>query len=651
MLTRLTSLLALLVLAQALPLHAQAQLPTETMALVVGTVTDEDNGEVLIGANVVLLDERGRKTSMGTAADFDGHYELALPSGIHALQFSYAGYEVTTDTIEVMSGGRHVLDVELAASGMLDEVVVVGYGSRRSGLRMSSIGARVRSERAAAHAAPSPTASPRNYSYSEPSPAHAGEDYAHHDENRFLRPTETPLSTFGADVDRAAYANVRRFLNQGQLPPVDAVRTEELVNYFAYDYAAPTGADPVAFSNELGACPWAPTHQLLRIGVQARALDTEALPPSNLVFLLDVSGSMGQPDKLPLLKQSFRLLVEQLRPEDRVAILVYAGAAGVVLEPTAGSHKSAILRALRGLDAGGSTAGGAGIKLAYRLAREHFAEGGNNRVILATDGDFNVGTIGKESLEQLVERERESGVFLSVLGFGQGNYQEDRMQTLAEAGNGNAAYIDNLLEARKVLVEEFGGTLYTVAKDVKLQVEFNPAAVAAYRLIGYESRLLEAEDFNDDREDAGDMGSGHSVTALYEIVPVGVESAYVPKVDALKYQREPAPADAPGIATELATVRMKYKDPCKRRSADKIEVAVQVAPATESSADFRWASAVAAWSLLLQDSEYVGEGFDYGDVVSLAEGARGADARGYRAEAIRLMELSGSVGEPGLVKR
>lgn len=647
---RLLTLLTFLVLAKA-ALPAQDITVPALGQGVYGLITNEA-GEALIGATVTVRSADGLHE--GTTTDYDGRYTLAARAGTYRLTVSYVGYGTyESEPLEVLAGRWVRLDHAFEESGIeMSEIVVAGYGSSRK-LRplrrvMDQVSSRPARVTAAVQAAPPQASAPH---YREPTPTHANEAYAHRVENGFLRPTAEPLSTFGADVDVAAYANVRRFLDQGQLPPADAVRTEELVNYFQYAYAKPAGEDPVAFSNELGACPWNPTHQLLRIGVQARAIDTDALPPSNLVFLLDVSGSMNQPDKLPLLKQSFRLLVDQLRDEDRVAIVVYAGAAGTVLEPTPGSERDSILSALERLRAGGSTAGGAGIQLAYQLAERHFAEGGNNRVVLATDGDFNVGTTSERALEDLIAEKRESGVFLSVLGFGQGNYQDARMQTLAEAGNGNAAYIDGLLEAQKVLVEEFGGTLHTVAKDVKLQVEFNPAAVAAYRLIGYESRLLAAEDFNDDRKDAGDMGAGHDVTALYEIIPAGAKSAFLPSVEPLKYQRRArkATAAASGSPADLATVRMKYKRPAAKRSVGKIEVTVASAPTAAPSTDFRWAAAVAGWSLLLEDSDHLDAAFSYAGLLAYVEDARGGDEKGYRAEALRLMEVSASLETPELV--
>ena len=388
---------------------------------------------------------------------------------------------------------------------------------------------------------------------------HNTEEYKRIYENDFVSPKVEPLSTFSIDVDVASYANMRRFLNQSQMPYPDAVRIEEMVNYFSYDYEAPKGEDPFSIYTELSECPWNTQHQLLHIGLQGEEIETEDLPSSNLVFLFDVSGSMDSPAKLPLLKSAFRLLVNELQPEDRVAIVVYAGAAGMVLPSTAASEKSQILEAIEKLNAGGSTAGGEGIELAYELAKEHFIKEGNNRVILATDGDFNVGPSSEGALVRMIEEKRKEGIFLSVLGFGTGNYKDSKMEMLADKGNGNYAYIDNILEAKKVLVTEMGGTLYTIAKDVKLQLEFNPQFVKGYRLIGYENRRLAAQDFNDDTKDAGELGSGHTVTALYEIVPPEAKTE-IASVDELKYQQA-AEASKSNAGGELLTVKFRYKQP------------------------------------------------------------------------------------------
>ncbi len=388
------------------------------------------------------------------------------------------------------------------------------------------------------------------------------EEYGRFEENVFLTAADNPLSTFSIDVDRASYSNVRRFLRDGQRPPRDAVRIEEMVNYFTYDYPQPPAGQPFSITTEVARAPWNEGHRLLLIGLQGRRIKTADLPPNNLVFLIDVSGSMESPDKLPLIKRSLELLVGQLRPQDRVAIVVYAGNAGLVLPSTPGSDKGLISAAIEQLEAGGSTAGGEGINLAYQIAKENFLENGNNRVILATDGDFNVGVTSDGELERLIEQKRRDRIFLTVLGFGTGNIKDSKMELLADKGNGNYAYVDTLAEARKVLVEEMGATLFTIAKDVKVQIEFNPAHVAAYRLIGYENRLLRKEDFNNDAKDAGDIGAGHSVTALYEIVPPGAEVVGQGSVDPLKYQKATAAAASP----EMLTLKLRYKEPDSERS-------------------------------------------------------------------------------------
>jgi Ca-activated chloride channel family protein len=455
-------------------------------------------------------------------------------------------------------------------------------------------------------------------------------------ENSFLEVLKNPLSTFSIDVDTASYTNVRRFINSGKLPPPDAVRIEEMINYFSYDYPQPTGNMPFSFNTELTDTPWKPGNRLLLIGLQGVKIATEKLPPANLVFLIDVSGSMEQENKLPLLIKSFKLLVGQLRRQDTVAIVVYAGQAGLVLPATSGAEKHKILAALESLQAGGSTAGGEGINLAYRIAGENFKKHGNNRVILATDGDFNVGASSDAEMERLIEQQRRDGVFLSVLGFGMGNYKDSKMQKLADRGNGNYAYIDNLLEARKVLVSQFGGTLLTIAKDVKLQVEFNPAKVASYRLIGYEKRMLRPEDFADDTKDAGELGSGHTVTALYEIVPAkGVSAAK----QELTYQTTQI-KDGAKASDDLATIRFRYK----KSDGETSREIVRKIPATavalnKASENIRFAASVAEWGLVVRNSEYKGSA-NYAQILEMARRAKGADPQGYRAEFIRLVEMA-----------
>lgn len=463
------------------------------------------------------------------------------------------------------------------------------------------------------------------------------ESYAYLGENDFQNVTASPLSTFSIDVDRASYANVRRFIQSGERPPIDAVRIEEMVNYFPYEWGQVAGDDPFSVRTEVWEAPWKPQHRLVRIGLHARSVDVEHLPPANLVFLLDVSGSMAYPDKLPLLKKAFALLVEQLRPTDRVAIVVYAGAAGLVLPSTPGSQRAEILAALEQLEAGGSTAGGAGIRLAYETAREHFIDGGNNRVVLATDGDFNVGASSDAEMVRLIEKERDDGVFLTVLGFGTGNLKDSKMEQIADHGNGNFHYVDNLLEARKVLVEEMGGTLLTLAKDVKLQVEFNPKRAAAYRLIGYENRLLDDEDFADDTKDAGELGAGHTVTALYEVVPAGLPVPRGGEVDSLRYQSRPVveAESSSDFDDEIMYVKVRYKDP-DGSTSKLLEHAVADDPSSPST-DFRFAAAVAGFGMLLRESPHIGDwGLD--DVVATADGGRGDDPRGYRGEFVRLVE-------------
>lgn len=457
-------------------------------------------------------------------------------------------------------------------------------------------------------------------------------------ENPFLNALDEPLSTFSTDVDTASYANVRRFLlREHALPPADAVRTEELLNYFTYDYPAPGESEPIAWTTELVDCPWNPGNKLLLLGLQARRIETANLPPSNLVFLVDVSGSMDEPNKLPLVKTSLKMLIDQLRPRDRVAIVVYAGAAGVALPSTPGSEKRTIADALDALEAGGSTAGGEGIRLAYKIAREHFLTTGNNRVILATDGDFNVGASSDAEMERLIEEKRKEGVFLSVLGFGMGNYKDSKMQKLADRGNGNYAYIDSLLEARKVLVQQMGGTLQTVARDVKVQIEFNPAKVGRHRLIGYEKRLLRSRDFDDDTRDAGEMGAGHSVTVLYEIEPT--RSGAAQKATELKFQKKHITEDAKK-GTILAWARFRYKEPAGEKSS-LIEAPVKYEPRTleQGSTNIRFAAAVAEWCMLLRSSEHKGTA-SFDQVLAAARSAKGSDEEGYRAEFLQLVELS-----------
>lgn len=463
------------------------------------------------------------------------------------------------------------------------------------------------------------------------------ESYAPINENHFERTNLSPLSTFSIDVDKASYSNVRRMINNGEYLQPDAVKIEEMVNYFNYDYSQPTDNHPFSINTEVTQTPWYKATQLVRIGLQGKTYKDEDLPPSNLTFLIDVSGSMSSQNKLPLLKSAFRLLVNQLREEDKVSIVVYAGAAGVVLEPTSGDNKEKIMASLNNLNAGGSTAGGAGIELAYSLAQSNFKKNGNNRVILATDGDFNVGASSDQAMENLIEEKRKSGVFLSVLGFGYGNYKDSKLETLADKGNGNHAYIDTMQEAQKVFGKEFGGTLYTIAKDVKIQVEFNPNKVQAYRLIGYEKRLLNDEDFIDDTKDAGELGSGHTVTALYEIIPNGIQSKYLKAVPDLKYTKNTILNEE---SNELFTVKFRYKKPTESSSVEMVHV--QKNEISNPTEDMNFAAAVALFGMQLRESSYYNNA-NLDLVIKLAKKGRGEDAEGYRAEFIRLVKSYESV--------
>jgi Ca-activated chloride channel family protein len=588
-------------------------------------------------------------TRVGVSTNSDGTYALTLPAGRRVLVFSSLGYLIQERKV---TKEKRVVNVALRVdSRALNEVVVVDAASDYEQAAPSGVvdGVPITQDQKVKAATPSAASAAgirirgasalpgRPYFPVAPRPEPgAGESYAHVKEDRFHSTQKDPLSTFSIDVDAASYSNVRRFLNQGQLPPPDAVRIEEMLNYFHYDYPQPTGPEPFSVTTELAACPWNPAHQLVHVGLQGKQVNADKLPPANLVFLVDVSGSMEGDDRLPLVQAGLRLLVKELRPQDKVALVVYAGAAGLVLPPTAGNKRGEILRAIDNLQAGGSTAGGAGLRLAYQVARENFRKDGNNRVVLATDGDFNVGEQSDDAMEHLVEQERESGVFLTVLGVGQGNYQDKKMELLADKGNGNYAYLDNLDEARRVLVRQFGGTLFTLAKDVKLQVEFNPARVREYRLIGYENRTLAAEDFNNDRKDAGEMGAGHTVTALYEVVPVGAPAA----IDPLKYQPNVAADKSASASADVLTVKLRYKEP-QGNTSKLFERTLRgpAAPLERASENLRFATAVTQFGMLLRESSYRGTA-TFESTAKLANAARGKDAEGYRAELVRLVEIA-----------
>jgi len=590
-----------------------------------GTVLD-DKHKALAGANIIATQNglvKGRATS-----NKDGNYAINVLPGTYNMAATAPGYKPCKATNVV------VKDKATATQDFPMHLLTTQIREEEKKVRAIT-GVVAYEQDAVGMAAPAAAARPYQWAEAPPPPAYynpSTESYKKDPENDFMNVKANPLSTMSVDVDRASYSNVRRFLNRGQMPPADAVRVEELINYFDYDYAQPAGSAPIAIHTELTDCPWQKDHKLLRVGMQARKVKTDNLPASNLVFLVDISGSMNEPDKLPLLVAGMKLLVQNLRAIDKVAIVTYAGAAGLVLPPTHGDNKQAILDALDKLQAGGSTAGGAGIQLAYKVAQENFIKGGNNRVLLATDGDFNVGVSNENDLERLIEQKRGTGIFLTCLGFGTGNYKDSKMELLADKGNGNYSYIDNIQEAQKTLVSEFGGTLFTIAKDVKAQIEFNPGKVQAYRLVGYENRLLNEEDFKDDKKDAGDMGSGHTVTIIYEIIPVGVRSAYVRETNDLKYQH----TGNESYSEDLATIKFRYKQPDGDKSKEIVHtIADRTTRLANASENTRFAASVAMMGMLLKESKYKGTS-RYDDVIAMAEAARSFDKEGYRAEFVRL---------------
>ena len=637
-----------------------------------GKITD-DKGTPLSSARVML-----KGTTTATVSQQDGTYTITATDKNSTLVFSSVGYA----NQEIKVKGRNIIDISLKSAGTeLQEVVVTGYGTQKKkdmtgsvttissdqlyrpsvpiGYQLQgkaagiAIGNRGTGANIRIRGISSQKRKKQSGFYDQTVEDFNTEGYDNISENMFLKASDNPLSTFSIDVDAASYSNIRRFLNQGQLPPAGAVRIEEMINYFHYEYPQPKNGQPFSINTEISNAPWNKDHKLVLIGLQGKKIPTDNLPASNLVFLIDVSGSMQGPNRLPLVKASMKMLVDQLREQDKVSIVVYAGAAGLVLEPTGGDAKATIKDAIDKLEAGGSTAGGAGIKLAYNTAKEYFVKGGNNRVILCTDGDFNVGESSDDAMERLIEKERKSGVFLTVLGYGMGNYKDNKMQKLADKGNGNHAYIDGISEAKKVLVNEFGGTLFTIAKDVKLQIEFNPAKVQGYRLIGYENRMLAKEDFNDDKKDAGELGSGHTVTALYEVIPMGVNSSFLKNVDPLKYQKNETPFSKSSQTDEIMTVKFRYKAPDGDVSKliehplkdDDLSI-------TKTSDNFRFAASVAEFGMLLRKSEFKGAA-SFDNTIKMARKAKGNDEEGYRSEFIRLVESAQMLAKgnkPGLVE-
>jgi Ca-activated chloride channel family protein len=606
------SILAILFLAAIMIAFTESKTIT-------GNVSD-NQGQPVQGVTVKV---KGSISPSGTSlTDLKGNYKITVEQNSMSLIFSLTGYI----TIEEKIRDRTVINVKMQGDVKpLKEMVVADYSKRD------------RASKSFEALPSSAMGSASQRSFQRYNNNFNTEGYASLNENGFKNVKNSPLSTFSIDVDNASYSNVRRFINMGELPPSDAIRIEEMINYFKYDYPEPTGQHPFSVYTEMAVCPWNSQHELLHIGLRGKSVDKASLPPSNLVFLIDVSGSMSDANKLPLLKSAFNLLVHELRPQDRVAIVVYAGAAGLVLESTPGNRKETILAAIDNLEAGGSTAGGEGLKLAYAEAENNFIKGGNNRIILATDGDFNVGESSNGGIERLITSKRELGIFITVLGFGMGNVKDDKMEIIADKGNGNYSYIDNLQEARKVLVREFGGTLFTIAKDVKFQIEFNPQKIASYRLIGYENRLLNNEDFNDDKKDAGEMGSGHNVTALYELVPTGSDES-LPSVDPLKYQQsELIKHSENNLSDEFLTIKIRYKKPDGNISM-LLEKPVKglINEIDEASENLKFAAAVSEFGMILRNSEFKGTATLEG-ASKLAKSARGEDEDGYRSELIRLI--------------
>lgn len=635
-------------------LVSMAQQTPTTQCSIYGKLTDKSSSEEIPFANIILYKNDTVKVAVATT-DMVGNFCMkTISAGTYKIKAVYVGYTPTTIPKVVVTNIKATqvnINLSVGEGIRLDELEIVSYVEPLITGDVKSTGTVTREEsqhmaiknvnRVAVTTAGVYKKTKDGYKIrggrATITQEYNTEEYGRIYDNEFKDSKKDPLSTFSIDVDKASYSNVRRFITQNQLPQPDAVRIEEMINYFSYNYPKPTNNQPFSITTEYTDCPWNKNHQLIHIGLQGKEIAMDNLPANNLVFLLDVSGSMNSEDKLPLLKSGLRLLVEQMRPQDKVSIVVYAGAAGVVLPATSVDDKDRIYDALEKLEAGGSTAGGEGILLAYKTAKDNFMSKGNNRIILATDGDFNVGVSSDGELTRLIEKQREDGVFLSVLGFGSGNYKDSKMEQLADKGNGNYAYIDNILEAKKVLVKEMGGTLLTIAKDVKLQIEFNPAKVKAYRLVGYENRLLNNEDFNDDKKDAGELGAGHTVTAIYEIIPAG-STELVASIDNLKYQQV---ANHPSSeSNEVMTIKFRYKEP-KESTSQLISHIVldKKTPFSAATENCKFSCAVAEFGMLLRDSKFKGDS-NFKRIIALAKESKGKDDEGYRAEFIRLVEMA-----------
>ena len=582
---------------------------------ITGIVTSAKDGSPVSGVNVIV-----KGTTIGTVTDINGWYTIEVPSKNSVLIFSFIG--LATQEVQIKEGNK--LNVSMTAEiTELSEVVVTRTGNKLLN-KIRGI-APFKKEKNEAY-------SPIILSYDQEINT---EEYDEISENTFHNPRSSPYSTFSIDVDGASYSNARRMINLGQNPPKDAIRIEEFINYFDYGYESPKGNTPFSVTTEVGVAPWNEKHQLVHVGIQGKKLDYDDLKPSNLVFLVDVSGSMSSNNKLPLFKQALKILANELQDDDRVAIVTYAGAAGLALPSTKASQKEKIFEAINAMNSGGSTAGGAGIKLAYKVAQKNFLEEGNNRIILATDGDFNVGVSSNSEMVKLIEKKRKSGIYLTITGLGMGNYKDGKMEQISNAGNGNYFYIDNIQEAKKVFSKDLRANLFTIAKDVKIQVEFNPKKVQAYRLIGYENRKLNDEDFNDDQKDAGELGAGHTVTALYEIIPTGVKSSFSKSIDPLKYQTKIENKES--YSSELMTVKLRYKLP-KENKSKLIETIVSNKNLTDKHSDyFLFSAAVAEFGMLLRDSEFKSDA-SYENVLAMAKNSLGKDEEGYKREFLRLVE-------------
>lgn len=675
----------IIALVSTLVLGTSLSLSTKSNTSLQGKVTDAKSNEPILFGTVALM--KDGNIIKGVETDINGNYYFSdINPGTYDVEASYVGYTPARQTGVIIKADKsNRLNLQISEGVLAEEICITEYRAPLVEFDNTTTGGIVTSEDIKSMPAKSVNSiastsagiAARNgssdisvrgsrkkqaihyidgvklsYDNSSSAKDHRDFELGYHEneavnhnpnesyssivENKFVNPTDEALSTFSIDVDRAGYSNVRRYIGNGQMPPQDAIRIEEMVNYFDYDYEGPTSNVPFAIHSSLVECPWNKKHQIMHVALQGKDIEKNKLPLSNFVFLIDVSGSMNSANKLPLVKTSMKMLLQEMRPKDKVSIVVYAGAAGLVLEPTSASEPQKILDAIDHLKSGGSTAGGAGIELAYKTAKSNFIKGGNNRVVLATDGDFNVGTSSDMGLEDLIEKERKSGVFLSVLGYGMGNYKDSKMQILADKGNGNHAYIDNIQEARKIFVSEFAGTLFTIAKDVKIQVEFNPAYVQSYRLIGYENRMLQKEDFNNDKIDAGELGAGHTVTALYEIIPVGVESSFAGAVDDLKYQANDKKAY--NGSKELATIKLRYKEPDGDKSKKLVqEIGPDAMSVKNAPEHVRFAISVAQFGLSIRKSDYINT-FEMNDLIELAESSKSHDPEGYKAECVRLMK-------------